>query len=117
MHDDCFLNALPQYVIDLRAWMSDWYDHAFKAGFVRSPFRLDESIAGRLEGYFKAGLDALAEGADRVFWLGALKGQWMQPEDFDLRLTRMLHSLPAGTIAELADCWIAWWDGARTMYA
>lgn len=41
----------------------------------------------------------------------------MRFEAFDLRLTRMLQSLPAGTIAELADCWIAWWDGACTMYA
>jgi hypothetical protein len=65
MHDDAS-NALPQYVIDLRAWMSDWYDQAFKAGFVRPPFRLDESIAGRLEGYFKAGLTP-AEGAIAFF--------------------------------------------------
>lgn len=41
----------------------------------------------------------------------------MQFEDFDLRLTRMLQSLPAATIAELTDNCVAWWDGARTIYA
>jgi hypothetical protein len=32
MYDDAS-NALPQYVIDLRAWLSDWYEHAFKVGY------------------------------------------------------------------------------------
>jgi hypothetical protein len=58
--------ALPPYVIELRAWISDWYDHAFKVGFVRPPFALDEAIADRLEGYFKAGLTP-AEGAIAFF--------------------------------------------------
>ena len=59
-------NGLPLYVIELRAWLSDWYDHAFKVGFVRPPFTLDEAIADRLEGYFKAGLTP-AEGAIAFF--------------------------------------------------
>jgi len=48
MHDDPS-DALPQYVIDLRAWISDWYDHAFKVGLVRPPFTLDEASVERLE--------------------------------------------------------------------
>jgi hypothetical protein len=65
MHDDPS-DALPQYVIDLRAWISDWYDHAFKVGLVRPPFTLDEAIVERLEGYFRAGLTP-AEGAIAFF--------------------------------------------------
>ncbi|MEM5338417.1 hypothetical protein [Paraburkholderia azotifigens] len=59
-------NALPQYVIDLRTWISDWYDHAFKVGLVRPPFTLDDATADRLEGYFKAGLTPV-EGAIAFF--------------------------------------------------
>ena len=65
MYDDAS-NALPLYVIDLRAWISDWYDHAFKVGLVQPPFTLDESTADRLEGYFKAGLTP-AEGVIAFF--------------------------------------------------
>jgi len=65
MHDDA-LSALPQDVIELRAWLSDWYDHAFAVGYVYPPFTLDEAAADRLEGYFKAGLTP-AEGATLFF--------------------------------------------------
>jgi hypothetical protein len=65
MHDDAS-DAQPQYVIDLRTWISDWYDHAFKVGFVRPPFTVDAAIVERLEGYFKAGLTP-AEGAIAFF--------------------------------------------------
>jgi hypothetical protein len=41
----------------------------------------------------------------------------MQFEEFDQRLTRLLQPLPAGTIAELTDSWVAWRDGAHTIYA
>jgi hypothetical protein len=64
-YDDAF-DALPQSVMDLRRWISDWYDHAFKVGFVEPPFRLDEAILERLEGYFRAGLTP-AEGAIAFF--------------------------------------------------
>lgn len=59
-------NGLPQYVTDLRAWMTAWYEHAVKVGFIRPPFALDEAIAERLEGYFKVGLTPV-EGADVIF--------------------------------------------------
>jgi hypothetical protein len=65
MYDDVS-NAPPQYVTDLRAWISDWYDHAFKVGLVRPPFRLSEAIADRLEGYYRAGLTP-AEAATAIF--------------------------------------------------
>nr|WP_027194264.1 hypothetical protein [Paraburkholderia sprentiae]APA89644.1 hypothetical protein BJG93_29610 [Paraburkholderia sprentiae WSM5005] len=61
-------NTPPQYVIELRAWISDWYDHAFKVGYVYPPFALDAAIADRLEGYFQAGLTP-AEGAIAFFGL------------------------------------------------
>jgi len=64
-YDDA-LDALPQSVQDLRRWISDWYDHAFKAGFVEPPFSLDEAILERLEGYFRVGLTP-AEGAIAFF--------------------------------------------------
>ncbi|MBN3759611.1 hypothetical protein [Burkholderia sp. Ac-20365] len=65
MFDDAS-SELPLYVIDLRAWISDWYDHAYAVGLVRPPFTLNESTAGRLEGYFRAGLTP-AEGAIAFF--------------------------------------------------
>ncbi|HEV3423827.1 MAG TPA: hypothetical protein VG105_08605 [Paraburkholderia sp.] len=58
--------CLPQYVTDLRAWISAWFDHAVSVGFIRPPFILDETIADRLEGYFKVGLTPV-EGADVFF--------------------------------------------------
>jgi hypothetical protein len=61
MHDDAW-NALPLEVLELRAWLSDWYDHSFAVGYIRPPFTLDEATADRLEGYFQAGLTP-AEGA------------------------------------------------------
>lgn len=63
-HDES--NGLSQYVTDLRAWMTAWYEHAVKVGFIRPPFTLDEAIADRLEGYFKVGLTPV-EGADVIF--------------------------------------------------
>ncbi|RZF23676.1 hypothetical protein EVC45_43015 [Paraburkholderia sp. UYCP14C] len=65
MHDDA-PTALPQDAIELRAWLSDWYDHAFNVGYIHPPFTLDEATADRLEGYFKAGLTP-AEGAMAFF--------------------------------------------------
>jgi hypothetical protein len=47
---------MPQDVIELRAWLSDWYDHAFAVGYIYPPPMLDEATADRLEGFFKAGL-------------------------------------------------------------
>lgn len=41
----------------------------------------------------------------------------MRFDEFDARLTRLLRALPDGTIAELTDGMIAWWGGARTVYA
>jgi hypothetical protein len=53
-------------VINLRQWISAWYSHALAAGFIRPPFTMDDTIAGRLEGYFAAGLTP-AEGANVIF--------------------------------------------------
>lgn len=64
-YDGAF-DALPQSVVELRRWISDWYDHAFRVGFVEPPFRLDEAILERLEGYFRVGLTP-AEGAIAFF--------------------------------------------------
>jgi hypothetical protein len=50
----------------LRAWLSDWYDHAFATGFIRPPFILDDATALRLEGYFDVGLTP-AEGVNAIF--------------------------------------------------
>ncbi|MGF6293158.1 hypothetical protein [Paraburkholderia youngii] len=36
-------------MIQLRAWLSDWYDQAFAAGYIHPPFTLDEVTADRLE--------------------------------------------------------------------
>jgi hypothetical protein len=58
--------VLPQYVVELREWMSDWYDHAVAVGFIEPPFLLDDSNAERLEGYFVVGLTP-AEGAQAFF--------------------------------------------------
>ena len=68
MYEDA-LNVLPAQVIELRAWLNEWYDHAYKIGYVQPPFRFDDTIIGRLEGYFKAGLTP-AEGVSAFF--GAL---------------------------------------------
>ncbi|MGF6291734.1 hypothetical protein OKW50_006669 [Paraburkholderia youngii] len=56
----------PQDVIQLRAWLSDWYDYVFAVGYIHPPFTLDEATTDRLEGYFKAGLTP-AEGAILFF--------------------------------------------------
>ena len=63
-HDES--SGLPQYVLDLRAWITAWYEHAVLAGFIRPPFTLDEAVASRLEGYFKVGLTPV-EGAVVIF--------------------------------------------------
>ncbi|MEM5440154.1 hypothetical protein [Paraburkholderia diazotrophica] len=41
----------------------------------------------------------------------------MRFEEFDARLSRLLVTMPAGTTADLTDGMIAWWNGARTIYA
>ena len=41
----------------------------------------------------------------------------MKFEEFDARLSRLLVMMPAGTIADLTDSMIAWWNGTRTIYA
>ncbi|MBP0588196.1 hypothetical protein J8I87_00325 [Paraburkholderia sp. LEh10] len=41
----------------------------------------------------------------------------MKFEAFDSRLSQMLRAMPAATIAELTDGMIAWWNGARVVYA
>ncbi|CAD6510532.1 hypothetical protein ACFQ3P_01825 [Paraburkholderia sabiae] len=41
----------------------------------------------------------------------------MKFETFDSRLSQMLRAMPATTIAELTDGMIAWWNGARVVYA
>ncbi|WP_250866458.1 hypothetical protein [Caballeronia sp. INSB1] len=64
--DDDALNALPAHAIGLRSWLNDWYDHAYKVGYVHPPFELDDATATRLEGYFQAGLTP-AEGAIAFF--------------------------------------------------
>jgi hypothetical protein len=66
MDENATEEALPQAVVELRAWMSQWYDHAVAVGFVRPPFVLDDSKAERLEGYFAVGLTP-AEGAQAFF--------------------------------------------------
>lgn len=65
MHDDAS-NALPQDEIELRAWLSDWYDHACAVGHIYPPYMLDEATADRLEGFFKAD-STPAEGAMAFF--------------------------------------------------
>ncbi|WP_211193417.1 hypothetical protein [Paraburkholderia sp. UYCP14C] len=42
--------------IELRAWLSRWYDHAVAEGLVRPPYLLDDAKATRLQAYFDAGL-------------------------------------------------------------
>ncbi len=59
-------NGLSQDDLDLRAWMSAWYDHAVGVGFVLPPFILSDATAARLEGYFKVGLTPV-EGAEAFF--------------------------------------------------
>jgi hypothetical protein len=58
--------ALPPYEVELREWISQWYDHAVRKGFIQPPFLLDEARAERLEGYFAVGLTP-AEGAQAFF--------------------------------------------------
>jgi hypothetical protein len=65
MHNN-LLNVLPADVLELRAWLIAWYDHAYKVGYVHPPFRLDDATADRLEGYFQAGLTPV-EGATAFF--------------------------------------------------
>jgi hypothetical protein len=65
MHDT-LTNPSPQYVTEWRTWLSDWYDHAYREGYVSPPFALDYAIAERLEGYFRVGLTP-AEGAVAFF--------------------------------------------------
>lgn len=65
MRDYAAIELLP-YTMELRAWISDWYDCAIASGFVRPPFRLDGATADRLEGYFNMGLTP-AEGAAVCF--------------------------------------------------
>jgi len=60
--------GLPEHVINLRQWISAWYSHALAVGFIRPPFTMDDAIAGRLEGYFAAGLTP-AEGVNVIFGL------------------------------------------------
>jgi hypothetical protein len=63
---EVFIRPLPQYMLQLHTWLSDWYDHAYRVGYVHPPFKLDETVAERLEGYFNAGLTP-AEGAVAFF--------------------------------------------------
>lgn len=58
--------ALSTHETKLRAWLSEWYDHAFATGFIRPPFILDDATALRLEGYFDVGLTP-AEGVKAIF--------------------------------------------------
>ncbi|MBN3856980.1 MULTISPECIES: hypothetical protein [unclassified Paraburkholderia] len=60
------VEALSVYETELRAWMSQWFDHAVLQGLVRPPFLLDEVKARRLEGLFIAGLTP-GEGAQAFF--------------------------------------------------
>jgi hypothetical protein len=60
------LGTLSGHEAKLRAWLSDWYDHAFATGFIRPPFILDDATALRLEGYFDVGLTP-AEGVNAIF--------------------------------------------------
>ncbi|MEX3969910.1 hypothetical protein [Paraburkholderia caribensis] len=41
----------------------------------------------------------------------------MRFEEFDSRLSQLLKALPDDTIAELTDGMVAWWTGARVVYA
>ena len=41
----------------------------------------------------------------------------MKYDEFDARLSRLLQAMPADTVAELTDGMIAWWSGARIVYA
>jgi hypothetical protein len=60
------LETLSRHEAEFRAWLSAWYDHAFKIGLIRPPFTLDNATALRLEGYFNVGLTP-AEGASVIF--------------------------------------------------
>ncbi|CAB3810374.1 hypothetical protein LMG28614_07263 [Paraburkholderia ultramafica] len=64
--DDDESTGLPEDVIELRAWMNAWFDHAVSVGFICPPFILCEAMAERLEGYFKVGLTP-EESADALF--------------------------------------------------
>lgn len=65
MHNDASV-PLSEYAVELHTWLSDWYDHAYRVGYVHPPFTLDDAIAERLEGYFRAGLTP-EEGAVAFF--------------------------------------------------
>jgi hypothetical protein len=41
----------------------------------------------------------------------------MRFDEFDMKLSAFLKGLPAGTVADLTDDMIAWWDGRSTVYA
>ncbi|AMM16648.1 MAG: hypothetical protein M3O74_25695 [Pseudomonadota bacterium] len=43
-------------LVDLKEWISLWYDRSVAAKFIRPPFRLDDPTAERLQGYFEVGL-------------------------------------------------------------
>ena len=38
-------------------------------------------------------------------------------EEFDSQISALLKMLPNGTVAELTDCEIAWWNGDHMIYA
>ncbi|MBB5423734.1 hypothetical protein [Paraburkholderia atlantica] len=60
------MEVLSASEIELRAWISRWYDHAVAAGLVRPPYLLDDAKAMRLQAYFAAGLTP-EEGAQLFF--------------------------------------------------
>jgi hypothetical protein len=43
-------------LVDLKEWVSLWYERAVAAKFIRPPFQLDDPTAERLQGYFEVGL-------------------------------------------------------------
>ncbi|KQR78381.1 hypothetical protein ASG35_07985 [Burkholderia sp. Leaf177] len=43
-------------LVDLKEWISLWYERAVAANFIHPPFRLDDPTAERLQGYFEVGL-------------------------------------------------------------
>lgn len=40
----------------------------------------------------------------------------MKFDELDKRLTALLKALPAGTVADLTEDMVAWWDGKSTVY-
>jgi hypothetical protein len=43
-------------LLDLKGWISIWYDQAVAARFIQPPFVMDDRTADRLQGYFEVGL-------------------------------------------------------------